>query len=221
MAAGIGRRSLYSRGIIHGNAAACLPQLPYQVLERANPLSFGSGARSLWAKGLSKFGTDFLGSFQARVPCALLCTFPHSYLPLKALVLPSEILRDRLQLMGSCAAMAARCRISPSLTLLEFCLAASSASVGTTTSRQGAQQSPAKCSPFCAQSTMRGRSVPGWQTEPTWCSSRPVPEPKAFRLRFSVPAEVRRPQAGHLRRISASHGGPEPRATNGRAPFGG
>ncbi|CAE7528303.1 Ehd1 [Symbiodinium natans] len=42
-------------GIIHGNAAACLPQLPYQ--------------------GLSKFGTDFLGSFQA-------------------LVLPSEILRD-------------------------------------------------------------------------------------------------------------------------------
>ena len=115
--------------------------------------------------------------------------------------------------------MAARCRISPSLTLLEFCLAASSASVGTTTLRQGAQQSPAKCSPFCAQSTMRGRSVPGWQTEPTWCSSRPVPEPKAFRLRFSVPAEVRRPQAGHLRRISASHGGPEPRATNGRAPL--
>lgn len=41
--------------IIHGNAAACLPQLPYQ--------------------GLSKFGADFLGSFQA-------------------LVLPSEILRD-------------------------------------------------------------------------------------------------------------------------------
>mmetsp|Transcript_2384 Transcript_2384/g.5661 ORF Transcript_2384/g.5661 Transcript_2384/m.5661 type:complete len:446 (-) Transcript_2384:206-1543(-) len=42
-------------GLINGNAAACLPQLPYQ--------------------GLSKFGADFLGSFQA-------------------LVLPSEILRD-------------------------------------------------------------------------------------------------------------------------------
>ncbi|CAJ1350239.1 unnamed protein product [Effrenium voratum] len=41
--------------IIHGNAAACLPQLPYQ--------------------GLSTFGADFLGSFQA-------------------LVLPSDILQD-------------------------------------------------------------------------------------------------------------------------------
>jgi len=41
--------------IIHGNAAACFRELPYQ--------------------GLSKFGADFLGSFQA-------------------LVLPSEILRD-------------------------------------------------------------------------------------------------------------------------------
>ena len=219
------QKSSYA-GIIHGNAAACLPQLPYQVLQWCFHHSSGLAEGFLQpvpAQGLSKFGTDFLGSFQATSfaalqpgnvspsigACRLWCFRRRSCgtqsaacavkiceaTPCRRATELHGAPRSSTELHGA-PRSSTRHRTSPSLTLRESFPAASSASDGTTTLRLEAYsvQATVRLSAslsicealvnhflrhvyllFQAISSLRGKSAPGWQTEPTWCCSRPAP----------------------------------------------